>query len=85
MSKPIEFMPAPMPSSNTNMVTIPLAYFQILAEAYYGGRRENPVMEARVEEPTAPAQDHFVQKNWTGLDLLEDMPAGWKKVGGRKA
>lgn len=82
MSDHVEYIPAPKSQSVTNTVTIPLSYFQLLVEHYYGGRREAEVQQP-APQPEQPAQ--FVQKNWNGIDLLEDMPPGWKRVNARKA
>jgi hypothetical protein len=69
---------APRPSQNMLTVTIPLTYFNMLVESYYTGRRE-PVqaVEQRVE---AKNDQEFINSNFNGIDLLEDMPPGWARV-----
>lgn len=66
---------APRPSQNVLTVTIPLTYFNMLVETYYRGRREP---EVQVVQPKEDAP--FVNSNYHGINLLEDMPPGWTRV-----
>lgn len=68
---------APRPNPGQLTVTIPLAYFNMLVESYYMGRREPQVQQ--VQAP-APPDAPFVNSNFHGVDLLEDMPPGWTRV-----
>lgn len=69
---------APRPSPGQLTVTIPLSYFNMLVESYYTGRREAPQVR---QEPVAPESDQaFINRNFNGIDLLEDMPSGWTRV-----
>lgn len=68
---------APRPPQNVLTVTIPLTYFNMLVESYYTGRREPQVQQV----PVPPREDTpYVNSNFNGIDLLEDMPPGWTRV-----
>jgi hypothetical protein len=68
---------APRPNPGQMTVTIPLSYFNMLVESYYMGRREPQVQQV----PVQPREDApFVNSNFNGVDLLEDMPPGWARV-----
>jgi hypothetical protein len=65
----------PRPPQNALTVTIPLAYFNMLVESYYRGRRE-PEPQVQPVQQDVP----FVNSGFHGVDLLEDMPPGWTRV-----
>lgn len=67
---------APRPPQNVLTVTIPLTYFNMLVESYYRGRREP---EAQVLPPEQK-DVQYVNGNFNGVNLLEDMPPGWTRV-----
>jgi hypothetical protein len=70
---------APRPPQNALTVTIPLTYFNMLVESYYQGRREpQQVVQQPLERPQTDEQ--FINSNFNGIDLLEDMPPGWARV-----
>lgn len=69
---------APRPSQNALTVTIPLTYFNMLVESYYTGRREPSWREEQRIEPKKDQE--FINTNFNGIDLLEDMPPGWTRV-----
>lgn len=78
MSDQINYEP-PRPSQNVLTVTIPLTYFNMLVETYYAGRREpQQMVQQQIEKPQSDEQ--FINSNFNGIDLLEDMPPGWARV-----
>jgi hypothetical protein len=70
---------APRPAPGQLTVTIPLSYFNMLVESYYTGRREpQQVVQQPLERPQTDEQ--FINSNFNGIDLMEDMPPGWARV-----